>query len=427
MAIPVAVVAGDDPPATTKPPAAHPSEPAATRHQPVVSASPALERSYQPTPFRPADHDWLSAIPAGVRINQRLPEPEDALTDDGVAMRTCGAELFPARGVLDRRTVSSFGPEYGEARDLRVFADDRAAHRFVVLVGGAFAACPQQVMGGTLWRHRLQPSLTGGEESLTAVQTFENGGHEVPGANWWEAVRVGNAVLLTGTGGEYFPGRPLDRAIAGHARKVWPIVRSLCGFSADGCATGIPDGFPLAEGYPDDDEAEGPGYGRQGPSRTLAPVQFRACGRMLPDTNHTDRLIGRWTNVEDFRTRQLTVFPDAGTATARVAEITGFYRSCPTENEQRPYAQVTEVRRTAEGGESWAVVRRQEYDGHPAVGLEILHVIRFGRAVLVDITASEAGAGPDPEADVRRQLDAQTVATAGAVAAMCAFTEAGCP
>ena len=88
---------------------------------------------------------------------------------------------------------------------------------------------------------------------------------------------------------------------------------------------------------------------------------------------------------------------------------------------------MTEVRRTAEGGESWAVVRRQEYDGHPAVGLEILHVIRLGRAVLVDTTSSEAGAGPDPEADVRRQLDDQTTATAGVVAAMCAFTEAGCP
>lgn len=53
-------------------------------------------------------------------------------------------------------------------------------------------------------------------------------------------------------------------------------------------------------------------------------------------------------------------------------------------------------------------------------------MVRFGRAVLVDTAANEAGAGLDPEADVRRQVHQQPRATAEVVAAMCSFSEAGC-
>ena len=78
------------------------------------------------------------------------------------------------------------------------------------------------------------------------------------------------------------------------------------------------------------------------------------------------------------------------------------------------------------GGESWAIVRRQEYADAPAVGLEVLHVVRFGRAVLVDTASTEGGAGADPEADVRRQVGEQARASSGVVAAMCFFSEPGC-
>ena len=111
----------------------------------------------------------------------------------------------------------------------------------------------------------------------------------------------------------------------------------MCVFAADGCATGIPDDFPLADGYPDDDEAEGP---RLRPAGSEPHPRCRsssgACGRLLPDTDpRPTGCSARWTNVEDFRTRQLTVFPDAGAATARVAALTDFYRACPSEDEQR--------------------------------------------------------------------------------------------
>ncbi|GEP36677.1 hypothetical protein NPS01_03400 [Nocardioides psychrotolerans] len=73
------------------------------------------------------------------------------------------------------------------------------------------------------------------------------------------------------------------------------------------------------------------------------------------------------------------------------------------------------------GGESWAVVRTSELRGSPAIGLEILHVIRVGSAVLIDITSGE-----DMEEGSEEQVASQTDAAADVVAAMCAFTEAGC-
>jgi hypothetical protein len=430
VAVPVVVMARDDAPAPG-PARTEPSRtpaPTPASDGGADSSTPGPEAAYQPQPFHAAAYDgWRTTVPTELAVAARLPEPEAELSYDGLAMRLCGAELFPTTGIVDRRAVSSTGPEHGEIRDLRLFADDRAAHRFLVRVRTAVEGCPAQDVGGTLWRHHLRPSELGGQETLTAVQTFETDGVVAPAANWWEVSRVGNAVLLTGTGGEWMPGRPLEHAIREHAREVRPIVGSMCVFAADGCSTGISDDFPLADGYPEDDEAErGPGYGRHGPSRTLTPLQLVACGERLPGATHDDRLLARWTDVEDFRSRQLTTFADAEQAANRVAALTDLYRRCPSEDESDDYVQLTDVRRTAYGDESWAVVRRQELDGAPAVGLTVLHVVRVGRAVLVDTASTEGGAGEDPEADIRRQVGEQARASTGVVAAMCVFTDDGC-
>ena len=73
------------------------------------------------------------------------------------------------------------------------------------------------------------------------------------------------------------------------------------------------------------------------------------------------------------------------------------------------------------GGGSWALLRWSEYDGAPAVGLTVVHVIRLGRAVLVDQSSNE---GSRTFAD--EQVDAQITDSAPVVSAMCRFTEAGC-
>ena len=188
----------------------------------------------------------------------------------------------------------------------------------------------------------------------------------------------------------------------------------------------IPEGFPLAAGWPDDDQAESEEMGLKGPNRTLDSLPFTMCGNTFDDPEYVDRLRAQWTNVEDYRGRQLTTYADADEAVAAVRALTDFYGACPSEEGSDGYTRVSEVRRTQVGGESWALVTHYEFDGAPAVGLTITHVIRLGRAVFFDTVANEGGAGQNRDAEIQNQLDAMTSASAQPVSRMCAFTEAGC-
>jgi hypothetical protein len=188
----------------------------------------------------------------------------------------------------------------------------------------------------------------------------------------------------------------------------------------------IPDGFPLASGWPDDSQAESEEMGLEGPNRKLDSLLFTHCHATFDDPDYVDRLRAQWTNVEDYRGRQLTTYADADQAVAAVKGLTDFHRDCPTEDAGGGYARVTDVQRTQVGGESWALVTHYEFGDAPAVGLTITHVIRLGRAVLIDTTSNEGGAGQDRRREIDDQLAAMTSAAAQPVSRMCAFTEAGC-
>jgi hypothetical protein len=395
VAVPVAVLAArDDAPA---------HEPRSSR--PAPTQTPPQSSTQTPPPAPAADAAWLTAIPADVRI--------DGPRRGSVSHRLCGDELFPADGMLDGRAVAATGPEYAEARDLRLFPDDRAAHLFVVHVMQTVDACPAEEVDGGLRRHRLERSALGADEAV-AVQVVAVDGDAESAAGRWEVVRAGNAVLVAGT------GRTRERA-----RGVRPVVEAMCVFSGAGCAADIPAGFPLLTGFPADGAAEpGPGYGRHGPGRDLAPLRLTACGRGLPDTPHTDRLLARWTNVEDFRTRRLTTYATTAQAAAGAGALAAWFRSCPSEGEPDGQSRTTGVAAAALGDQAWTVVRRQLYDGAPAVGLEVVLVIRVGRGVLVDVVSDESGAGPDPDAEIRQAVAEQATAAAEVVAAMQVFTDA---
>ncbi len=179
--------------------------------------------------------------------------------------------------------------------------------------------------------------------------------------------------------------------------------------------------FPLAAGWPDSSLAE-PGHGLAGPDRTLDSLVFTACGQTFEEGEYVDRLRANWTNIEDFRGRQLTTYEDAGAAVAAVSDLRAFYESCGArEKGSDGYTTHREVRRTDVGGESWAFIRTFTYKGAPAVGLEITHVVRVGRAVLAISSYSEGSA-----ADVDATLRGMTDEAADPIAAMCAYAEAGC-
>ena len=170
-------------------------------------------------------------------------------------------------------------------------------------------------------------------------------------------------------------------------------------------------------------------YRLRATSRTQAPMELTVCGQTLAYPAHVDRLNASWSNPEDYRDRQLMTFADADQAVAFVDQFAQHFRDCPVEpvgsDGYTPHHLVID---TATGGQSVAVASYYEYDGAPAVGLQLLHAVRLGRAVLLISEYGEGGAGPadEREAIFRQSIGRMTDDAAAPIAAMCAFTEAGC-
>ena len=184
------------------------------------------------------DHHWLTAAPVGFSVSAGLPEGGGDVerVEEPVTWTFCGEEAFPADEVLDVTRDGATGPEYGDRRELRVFRDDRAAHAVLDAAAATAADCPEELHGATRWLHSVTAVADRGEESARLVQTYETDGMVNAGATWWDLVRVGNAVLVTVTGGEYLPGETLGQGIHEHDRLLVPIVDSMCVFAAGGCA-----------------------------------------------------------------------------------------------------------------------------------------------------------------------------------------------
>ncbi|MEJ7831447.1 MAG: hypothetical protein WKF79_00895 [Nocardioides sp.] len=190
-------------------------------------------------------------------------------------------------------------------------------------------------------------------------------------------------------------------------------------------ATSVPTDFPLASGWPGEWELGGR-YGPQGPSTSIDEFDYVACGSALVPPAIAGRLRASWSNVEDFRSRELLVLVDADQAVAFMGDVASFYEACPEEDSDDGYTSLRQIRATQVGGQSFAVVQNTEFDGAPAVGLAVLHFVRVGRSVLIDTASDEGGAGLDLESDIENQIAEQEADTAEVVAAMCRFTVAGC-
>lgn len=182
--------------------------------------------------------------------------------------------------------------------------------------------------------------------------------------------------------------------------------------------------FPLAAGWPDDSTAETKEMGLEGPNRNLESLEFRACGKVLADPEHADRLRANWTNPEDYRTRQLTTYTDADEAVAAVADLIAAQKACPQDPERADgYETQRTVRRVEAGGEAWAILERDTMNGAASPFGASTLVIRTGHAVLV---IQNAGHGGYPDGNGQSQIDALLNQAERPIAAMCAFTEAGC-
>ncbi|MGA9746868.1 MAG: hypothetical protein WBQ50_05375 [Nocardioides sp.] len=187
--------------------------------------------------------------------------------------------------------------------------------------------------------------------------------------------------------------------------------------------TEIPDDFPLALGYPEDDGSdtslEGPG------ADVEAFGEVTACGRGLDRAVPTDRLAVGFSQPEDFRSRELTVYGSDATAQDTLARLAQLYRECPREESESDPASaaLSQVSPASLGEETVVVARTYEYDGTPAIGLELIVATRVGNAVLLSSVANEGGS---TQRDVDQQTREQIGILDPLVDQLCEFSTGGC-
>ena len=340
---------------------------------------------------------------------------------------------FADDGRVDSVAATTSGPEYGDTREVVLYPDEKSAAAVLEELTVAARDCPRESGSAGSALHEVR-SWDLGESGVVVVRTYTDS----LGAEIMHFTRVGEALLAASTFGDYDP-RNTEDGEAEEARHLRPIVSQLCVLYDASCASGtavgtstpeavddIPEGFPLAAGWPTRHEP-GADYGLTGPDPEVEVLEnLPACDPGVPAPEAIDRLGASWADIEDYRYRLLLTFEDADGAIAYQRRLVDTYRGCPTTDDGEGNGSVTDVRQTRVGGESWAFVRTFEYLGAPALGMEAVHVIRLGRSLLIDGASTHGGGGPDLDAQASAQIAEQTTESVDVVSAMCAFTEAGC-
>lgn len=152
--------------------------------------------------------------------------------------------------------------------------------------------------------------------------------------------------------------------------------------------TDVPASVDLTTGWPALTESGGNNR-LQRPSAKLPAIEHTACGKQpvgAPDPE--TRLTTYRAQPEDYRSRELQVFADIDTAEAYVKALRKLYADCPREQFDT-VTMVTEVRDLENGDEAFDAASRAEANGAPAVGVNLVKVVRVGNAVLVDTGSTE--------------------------------------
>ncbi|WP_134764698.1 hypothetical protein [Nocardioides sp. 1609] len=370
--------------------------------------------------------------------------------DDGTPVRvtarpgTDGVELCEDEAWTRDGTVDVAGVTYaGEAEDFRgrtlaLYADEAAATAALDHARAAFAACPDATVGGT---DQVYEEIDRGPGSSTYTHRYRYGGAFDPGLEVIEVVQVGPALYLASYYGE---GGTSPESIASSVDEARTSSRPVLEAMADlGTATPDPSpetspetspdtgqgttpsagDLPLAAGWPTEVTESG-SAGLELPVAELdAPFADHACDSAAPGGDPTEVVRAQFSDVEAYLGRELLSFADADAAVAFVTDLRDFYAACPTQSEDGLSYPVRTFD-TAVGGQSFAVVRSAEHDGRPAIGVSALQVVRVGSAVLLDSTSTEGSAGD--AAAARNLAEVMTDRSGDVVAAMCAFTVAGC-
>ncbi len=336
----------------------------------------------------------------------------------------CDTDPLHTREVRDRLGFANLGSDFEDYRQLLLYADEADASEVMGAAATAVESCESEPDNGMTLLWTTVDADTGYE-----TLTFRQGVQGAVGGSTYQLTRVGRAILQVAWNGEGGGDVPGQTAV------TVAIAPEMCGWADGGCtevpsgtvseapASGttreIADDFPLAKGFPERSERGADGY--TGPNRTIEPVAISACDKTPPASTYRDRLLARYESAEDYRTRQLTTYADAKAAVAASRAIIQVFEDCPTEGpDSEGYTSAREVEKLTLGGESWAVLDRATYQGGETPFGSTLLVVRVGRAVLVEEHGGHAGyPGPEEVQELSERL-------AAPIAAMCAFTAAGC-
>lgn len=180
----------------------HGAAPAALAAGHLADLDPTLDAmsifsSNQSTPDRPAsDPASETDIPKDFPLDTGLDDTDadskivgPSATARGVnELELCGSSQLPT-GYVSRLAVKYTAPEYGDSRELVTFADADTAVRYLASLRTAVRDCPEEGLGRTLTELEAD---TGYDSVTFALSSSEGLGAEV-----YQVVRVGNAVLLT--------------------------------------------------------------------------------------------------------------------------------------------------------------------------------------------------------------------------------------
>ncbi|QCW50160.1 hypothetical protein FE634_06605 [Nocardioides dongxiaopingii] len=379
----------------------------------------------------PTSEDAAARLPDDFPLAAALPATNG---DDGTPVRvtdrpgTDGVELCGDQAWTPDETLDVAGVTYaGEAEDFRgrtlaLYADDAAAAAALDRARDAFAACPAGTVGGT---DQVYEEVASGRGAVTYTHRYRYQGSFDTGLEVIQVVQVGPALYLASYYGEG-GGSPatIASSVEEARRSSRPVVEAMSDLGADTPDT-TPEAadVPLAAGWPTG-PVEAGSAGVEVPVDELdASFADHACDAPAPAGDPTEVVRGQFSDVETYLTRELLTFADADAAVAHVAGLRDFYAACPTRTVDG-FSHPVRTFDTAVGGQSFAVVRSTEHDAHPAIGVSALQVVRVGSAVLLDTVSTEGSASD--EAAAHALADAMAEESGDVVAAMCAFTEAGC-
>ena len=194
----------------------------------------------------------------------------------------------------------------------------------------------------------------------------------------WQVAGAAAAVAVVVGGGAMLSGP--DRT-----PRELPITHPT---TKPGISTSIPSGLPITNGWTD---PGGDGSIRVG-GTTPALGDIPYCGRTAyPVAEQSARLTARYQAPADFRTRELTTYPDVATARRALAAFRTAAESCPGAQEG-PTAIRYRTRPVAVGDESFAVLAYPQ--DTKAMGNESIVVARLGNALVVSTRANNGSADP---------------------------------